>query len=185
VLEAVSFALGPGDALVLRGRNGSGKSSLLRLLAGFVPLAAGSVAWAGQDIRADPAGHRCRLHYVGHGDAVKPVLTVRENIETAAALAGGGSAVEAALDAMDLLPLAGTPGRFLSAGQHRRVALARLAASARPLWLLDEPGTGLDRASRLRLEAMIERHRATGGICVVATHGDVTVPRPFRLDLDA
>lgn len=185
VFEGVAFALEAGDALVLRGRNGSGKSSLLRLLAGFVRPAAGKVLWQGADVFEDLAEHRTRLHLVGHGDALKPVLTARENLAFAAALAGGGSArLDAALDALDMTPHAATPARFLSSGQKRRTTLARLLATFRPFWLLDEPGVGLDRASRARLEAAIAAHRAVGGLCVVATHGDVAVPDPLVLDFD-
>jgi heme exporter protein A len=185
VFEALSFALAAGDALVLRGRNGSGKSSLLRLLAGFLRPSAGRLSWAGEDALAAPVEHRCRIHHVGHTDAVKAVLTVRENLAAAAAIAGGDAAIGPALAGMGLDQLADSPARFLSAGQRRRLALARLLATPRPLWLLDEPGTGLDRASRARLEAAIGRHRAGGGIAVIATHGDVAVERPLLLDFDA
>jgi heme exporter protein A len=179
VFDGLDLALSPGEALVLRGPNGSGKSSLLRLLAGLLRPEAGRIAWAGQPIGAD---HRARLHFIAHGDALKPALTTRETLELAAALAGGPSSVGPALEALALTPLAEVPTRFLSAGQRRRAALARLLASPRPLWLLDEPGVGLDRASRDRLEAAIDRHRADGGIVVVATHGDVAVGTPLVLD---
>ncbi|HET6468367.1 MAG TPA: heme ABC exporter ATP-binding protein CcmA, partial [Geminicoccaceae bacterium] len=125
VFEGLSFALGAGDALVLRGRNGSGKSSLLRLLAGFLRASAGRVSWRGEDVAAEPLAHRCRVHYVGHADAVKPVLTVLENLAAAAALAGGTVDHVAAFAAMGLDGLAHSPARFLSAGQRRRLALAR------------------------------------------------------------
>ncbi len=184
VFEDLGFELVPGEALVLRGPNGSGKSTLLRLLAGFVDAAAGHLAWDGAAVPATAPEHRARLHFVGHADPVKPLLTVAENIRFAAAL-GGADAVAggpAALAGFDLLRLADTPARFLSAGQKRRTNLARLLAARRPLWLLDEPGVGLDRASRARLEAAIASHRASGGLCVVATHGDVAVPDPLVLD---
>ncbi len=180
VFEHLDFTLAAGEALVLRGPNGSGKSSLLRLLAGLARPAAGAVAWSGGPI---DAGHRSRLHYVAHSDALKPTLTAAENLGFVAALAGGAARVPSALDAFGLSDLAGLPARFLSAGQRRRVALARLLASPRPLWLLDEPGVGLDRASRRSLEAAIDRHRAGGGIVVVATHGDVAVHDPLVLDM--
>ena len=174
VFAGVAFALEPGEALVLRGPNGSGKSSLLRILAGFLAPVAGRLAWQGADIHADPAEHRRRVHYVGHADGVKPVLSVRENLAFAARLAGGRPAdIDAALDRLALRPLADLPVRLLSAGQRRRLALARLFAAPRPLWLLDEPGVGLDAASRARLEAAIEAHRGGGGLAVLATHGDV------------
>jgi len=184
VFAGLSFALVPGDVLVLRGPNGSGKSSLLRLLAGFLPPAAGQIAWAGEAIARDPAVHRARLHHVGHADAVKGPLTARENLAFAAALSGApASAAAAGLEGFDLTALAEVPARYLSAGQKRRLALARLLAVPRPLWLLDEPGVGLDVASRARLERALARHRAGGGIAVLATHGDVAVEDALTLDL--
>ncbi len=183
VFAGLSFALAPGEVLVLRGPNGSGKSSLLRLLAGFLAPAAGWLAWAGTAIGDDLAAHRARLHYVGHLDAVKSLLTVRENLAFAAALGGGAGGLEVALGGFDLAPLAEVPARYLSAGQKRRLALARLLAGARPLWLLDEPGVGLDAANRTRLEQALATHRAAGGLAVLATHGDVAVEDALLLEL--
>ena len=184
VFADLSFTLAGGDILVVRGPNGSGKSSLLRLLAGFLPPAAGQIAWTGEGVARDPAAHRARLHYVGHTDAVKGPLTARENLAFAAALSGApASAAVAGLDGFDLTPLAEVPARYLSAGQRRRLALARLLTVQRPLWLLDEPGVGLDAANRERLERSLARHRAGGGIAVLATHGDVAVEAALTLDL--
>jgi heme exporter protein A len=184
VFAGLSFGLAPGDVLVLRGPNGSGKSSLLRLLAGFLPPAAGQIAWTGEGIARDPVAHRARLHYVGHTDAVKGALTARENLAFAAALSGApASATTAGLDGFDLTALAEVPARYLSAGQRRRLALARLLAVGRPLWLLDEPGVGLDAANRERLERALARHREGGGIAVLSTHGDVAVEDALTLDL--
>ena len=182
VFEALSFELESGDALVLRGPNGSGKSTLLRLLAGFLRPTAGSLCWDGGTVLASAPEYRARLHFIGHADPVKPLLTVEENIRFASALAGGSAALTTALQGLALDGLAATAARFLSSGQKRRTNLARLLASPRPLWLLDEPGVGLDRASRTRLEDAIAAHRAGGGICVLATHGDVAVPDPLLLD---
>jgi heme exporter protein A len=185
VFAGLSFALAPGEVLVVRGPNGSGKSSLLRLLAGFLAPAGGRLAWAGAAIADDLAAHRARLHYVGHADAVKSLLTVRENLAFAAALAGAPAAgIEGPLEGFDLLPLAAVPARYLSAGQKRRLALARLLAGVRPLWLLDEPGVGLDAANRARLERALAGHRATGGLAVLATHGDVAVEDALLLELE-
>jgi heme exporter protein A len=182
VFEALSFDLAAGDGLVLRGPNGSGKSTLLRLLAGFLRPSAGGLAWAGQAIAASDAEHRARLHFVGHADPLKSLLTVTENLRFAAGLAGGAPDVRAALPGLDLERLADTPARFLSAGQKRRANLARLLATPRPLWLLDEPGVGLDSASRARLERAVAEHRAGGGVCILATHGDVTVRDAYVLE---
>jgi heme exporter protein A len=184
VFAGVEFSLGPGDVLALRGPNGSGKSTLIRLIAGFLQPAMGDLRWAGQDIRSNLAEHRTRLHYVGHADGIKNLLNVRENLTFICALNGAPSdALDRALDAFDLGALANTPGRFLSSGQRRRLSLARLVAGDRPLWLLDEPGVGLDAANRKRLEDAIDRHRSDGGMAVVATHGDVEVAAAAVLEM--
>jgi heme exporter protein A len=186
VFANLSFALEAGEALVLLGPNGSGKSSLLRLMALLLRPAAGQLFWQGESAAADPEAHGARLHYVGHHDAVKPVLTVQETLGFWARLHGGGAAerVRAALEAFDLVRLADAPGRLLSAGQKRRTNLARLIAAPAPLWLLDEPTTALDKASIQRLEAAIARHRAEGGIVVVSTHAEISLPGGRDLHLD-
>lgn len=184
VFEAVSFALEPGDALLLLGPNGSGKSSLLRLLAGLARPAAGTIRWAGRDIASERVEHAQRLHLLGFADGLKGLLSVAESLRFQAALMGDpGERVEAALEAFGLSGRARDPVRALSSGQRRRLALARLLAVPRPLWLLDEPGVALDRANRARLEAAIARHRAAGGIAVVASHGDVELSDPLVLEL--
>lgn len=153
------------------------------MLAGFLPPAAGHVVWDGAGVAADPPAHRARLHYIGHADGIKPPLSVRENIDFAAALAGGAAQTGRALEAFGLVPLADVPCRLLSAGQKRRTALSRLLGTVRPLWLLDEPAVGLDATSRARLERVLAGHRATGGIVVLATHGDLAAPDALVLDL--
>ena len=184
LLDAVDWRLAPGDALLLKGANGSGKSSLLRLLAGFLRPAAGFLRHGGNDVFADLPHWRCLLHLIGYQDALKPSLTVAENVAAVSMLLGGSAArLAQALDRFGLGDLAMTPARFLSSGQRRRVGLARLVAVPRPIWLLDEPATGLDAKHRGRLEALIDEHRAAGGIAVVASHGDVALERPHVLDL--
>jgi heme exporter protein A len=169
VFRGLSFALAAGDALVLTGPNGSGKSSLLRLLAGLLPPHGGVLAWDGEAIAQDPAAHRQRLHFIGHLDAVKPVLTVREAVHFWGGMRGANTA-DAALARFGLADLAASPCRLLSAGQKKRLSLARLLAGPAPLWLLDEPTTGLDEASARALETVIAEHRVLGGIVVAATH---------------
>lgn len=164
VFAGLSFRLDAGEALVLTGPNGSGKSSLLRLVAGLVPTFAGRLDWTGA-----PGS----IAYLGHQDAVKPALTVREALRLWAAIAGakaGEGAVDAAIAAAGLEGLDDLPGRYLSAGQRRRLALARLELGHAALWLLDEPTLGLDVASVARLEGRIARHRAAGGLVLLATH---------------
>jgi len=186
VFAGLGFSLESGDALLLVGPNGSGKSSLLRLVAGLLRPARGTLLWQGIAVIEDAEAHRARLCYVGHQDPVKPVLTARENLAFWARLQNdGGEKVDAALKRMDLLPLEDIPGRFLSAGQKRRLNLARLLAAPVPLWLLDEPTTGLDQASMRTLEAILAEHRARGGVALLATHTTLTVPNARELRLES
>jgi heme exporter protein A len=168
VFSDVDLAVAAGGALLLTGPNGSGKSTLLRVLAGLLRPAGGTLLWEAEDALADLALHARRVAYVGHQDAVKPGLTAAENLRFAARLRG--SSVRVALAAVGLDELADLPGRMLSAGQRRRLALARLVLSGAPLWLLDEPTLGLDAASVERFGSVLEAHRAGGGIVVAATH---------------
>jgi heme exporter protein A len=174
VFAGLSFTLAPGGAMLLTGPNGAGKSSLLRLMAGLVPPAEGRLLWNGEDALADRAGHARRLRYLGHGDALKPALTARENLDFYARLWGGETAP--ALAALGLEGLADLPARVLSSGQKRRLALARLALAPASLWLLDEPTVGLDAASVERLGALLAAHRDRGGIVLAATH----LPLPLK-----
>ncbi len=178
VFRDLSFAVSPGQALVLAGPNGSGKSTLLRLLAGLGRAAAGRLLWDGQDALADRGAHAGRVACVGHLDAIKPGLTVAENLTFAAGLepaSPGSGLVAAALQALGLTDLADLPARMLSAGQKRRLALSRLALTTAPLWLLDEPTLGLDTASIGRFGGVLAAHRDRGGIVIAATH----IPLPL------
>ena len=179
VFRDLGFSVSAGGALVLAGPNGSGKSTLLRLLAGLVRLAAGELLWDGADTLADIAAHARLVAFAGHADAVKPGLTVAENLRFIASLSGGS--VADALALVGLSPLADLPARMLSAGQKRRLALARLPLANRPLWLLDEPTLGLDAASIDRFGAMLRDHRAGGGLIVTATH--VPLPLDHTIEL--
>jgi heme exporter protein A len=187
VFARLSFALESGQALFLLGPNGSGKSSLLRLLAGLLKPQAGRLLWDGQPVQDDPEAHGARLHYVGHHDAVKPVLTVAETLHFWARLHGGDSEARVlkALETFAIKRLADVPGRLLSAGQKRRVNLARLIAAPAPLWLLDEPSVALDKASVKALEAAMAEHRAGGGMVIVSTHADIDLPGASILQLGA
>jgi heme exporter protein A len=191
VFGGLDFALAPGDALVLRGPNGSGKSSLLRVMAGLIRPIAGRLDWGGAAIDDDREAHAAKLHFLGHLDAVKPALTVAENLRFWMDLRGGGAGVaagnevrRAALDTLGLGALADAPARYLSAGQRRRLALARLIAAPAPLWLLDEPTNALDDAALAAFEAMLARHRAAGGMVAVATHAAIALPGARELRLD-
>lgn len=172
VFTGLEVHLESGGALLVVGANGSGKSSLLRLLAGLLRPYAGTILWGGAKITDDAAAHRARVAYLGHGDAIKPTLTVAEEIEFWTALDGANErAGKAALAAMGLAQLASFPCRHLSAGQKRRLAIARvLARTNAPLWILDEPTNGLDAEARQRLARALTAHRDGGGMVVAASH---------------
>lgn len=167
IFEGVSFDLAPGEALVITGRNGAGKSSLLDILAGRLHPAAGAIRLEGAGERTLP---EC-LHYVGHRDALKSALTAEENLAFARDFLGNPALQpREALEAVGLAHAARLPVAYLSAGQRRRVALARLLVAHRPLWLLDEPTSALDTASQETLRLILERHRESGGMIAATTH---------------
>lgn len=188
----VDLALGAGAAALVVGRNGSGKSSLLRVVAGLIPPFAGRILWRGADARREPEPFRAALSYVGHSDGLQPALTVAENLRYWARLASAPhdrTALLAALAGVDLDDLADLPARLLSAGQRRRLALARplaAAASGDPgIWLLDEPTVALDQPSIALVERAIAAFRAQGGIVVASTNAPLTLPAATRLDISA
>lgn len=176
VFAGLDLSLNPGRAMLLSGPNGSGKSSLLRILAGLLVPAAGRIDWEGTDITQDRDGHRARVAYIGHADPLKPALTAAENLAFWARLYGFDPDIEPALFQFSIESLADVPVRYLSAGQRRRVTLARLAlgqnSEAGPaLWLLDEPATGLDPAAVSMLANTILAHLSNEGVAIVSTHG--------------
>ena len=171
VLKGVSFSLRPGGILLLRGANGTGKSSLLRALAGLTPLAAGELFWNDLPALADREAHAARIGWLGHQDAVKPALTPAEQVP------------QTTLAAVGLEKFAHLPSRFLSAGQRRRLAIARVVAAQKPLWLLDEPTTGLDTASIERFLALCAAQRQRGGMIIASTHTPIELPDPQVLAL--
>ncbi|HZL39046.1 MAG TPA: heme ABC exporter ATP-binding protein CcmA [Pseudolabrys sp.] len=180
VFAGVDFSLSGGEALLVIGRNGAGKSSLLRVIAGLVRLAAGHLTLEGGDGDASIGE---QAHYLGHQDAVKPALSVRENLEFWTRYLGGGGEIEPALDAVDLAPLANLPATYLSAGQKRRLSIARLIAVPRPLWLLDEPTSALDAPSQVRLAELMRGHLASGGMIMAAAHGPIGLEHTRELKL--
>jgi heme exporter protein A len=167
IFRSLSFRLLPGEALLVTGPNGAGKTSLLRQIAGLLPLAGGELRLGAGPDAALPE----LCHYVGHASAVKTSLSVGENLAFwADFLDGDRTALKRALAAFGLAQLADLPAGLLSAGQKRRLALSRLFAAPRPIWLLDEPQSSLDAASLKLLDAAIKTHLDTGGIAVVASH---------------
>jgi len=168
VFFGLSFTVTAGEALAVVGRNGAGKSSLLRVIAGLVHLAAGTLTLSGGETEAGVAD---QAHYLGHQDALKGSLSVLENLVFWIDYLGGSRAdASAALEVVDLAPLAGLPAGYLSAGQRRRLSIARLVAVKRPLWLLDEPFAALDAQNRTLLHEQSARHCSAGGIIIAATH---------------
>ena len=180
VFADLTFTLDPGGLLAVTGPNGAGKSTLLRLIAGLLKPAAGTVALEG----GDDDGIGIHAHYLGHLDALKPALTVRQNLNFWRKLWGGGD-IEAALDAVGLEPLGDLHASVLSAGQKRRVALARLLVAHRPLWLLDEPLTALDAAAEAGLGRLIADHLDRGGMAIAATHRSLPLKPTATLALGA
>jgi heme exporter protein A len=172
VFRDVGFTLASGGVLLLRGANGAGKSSLLRALAGLSPLAAGNLLWDGEPALEDHPAHAERVAWLGHLDAVKPALSALENVPD-----------KAALEAVGLAAYANLPARLLSAGQKRRLALARIVASSAPLWLLDEPTTGFDAASVAQFNGLCARHSANGGLIIASTHTPLELPGAETLNL--
>jgi heme exporter protein A len=181
VFAGISFAVASGEALTIRGRNGAGKSSLLRVIAGLVRLEGGSVKLEGGD-RELTLGEQA--HYLGHQDALKPALSVGENLQFWASFLGGGSAdIGKPLAAVGLEQLVDLPAAYLSAGQRRRLSIARLLAVARPIWLLDEPTSALDDGAQQRLTGIMRDHLAAGGLILAATHGALGIEGGKELTL--
>lgn len=174
LIEQLSFTVAAGEVLLLTGPNGAGKTTLLRSIAGFLTPAAGKIALSGGD---DEHTVGEQAHFVGHANGVKSSLTVIENLEFWAAYLDPKAnrlarldRVEIALDAFRLASLADIPAGYLSAGQKRRLGLARLLLAHRPLWLLDEPTSSLDDASAGRLATTVNEHVNSGGLAIAATH---------------
>ena len=181
IFHGLSFRLAPGEALLVSGPNGAGKTSLLRQIAGLLPLAAGRLGLTG----AGPDAALPELcHYVGHLNAVKTSFSVRDNLAFwADFLAENGASLVRALAAFRLTSLAELPAGLLSAGQKRKLALSRLFAAPRPIWLLDEPQVSLDAASVRLLDAALKDHLEAGGIALVASHTPLKTKFAHRLEL--
>ncbi len=180
VFSAVNFVVDRGEVLLVSGRNGAGKSSLLRIIAGLLRPADGLLRLTGGD-SDKTVGEQA--HYLGHQDALKPSLTVAENLMFWVRYFGVAGGAESALAACGLLGIAELPASYLSAGQRRRLSLARLLAVPRPIWLLDEPAAALDREAQDRLTTIMSDHVASGGIIVAVAHGSIglQVARALRL----
>lgn len=169
-----------GASLLVQGANGSGKTSLLRMLTGLTPPAAGEIWWKGDPIRQLEDEYREALLYCGHQNALKDELTAEENLLSAAALAGRPADAEAVLEALRQAGLAGyedVPVRVLSQGQRRRASLTKLLLDHRPIWILDEPLTALDTTAIFWLSGVLDRHLALGGLAVLTSHQELPLAR--------
>ena len=182
LIDDLSFEVASGEAVILTGPNGAGKTTLLRTLAGLAPPRAGSIRLDGGGPDASVGEH---AHWIGHTNAIKAALTVSENARFWAAFLGGGDSVDTALRDLDLIDLADVPAGYLSAGQQRRLGIARLLLAVRPLWLLDEPTVSLDAANRDRLARLMHRHLDGGGMIIAATHLDLGLKGARTIDLSA
>jgi len=182
VFADISFQLARGEALAVTGRNGAGKSSLLRIIGGFIRPAGGRLWLDGGDPDLSIAE---QAHYLGHQDAVKPSLSVAENLHFWTSFFGADARkVQDTLELVELGAIAALPAAYLSAGQRRRLSLARLLAVKRPIWLLDEPSSTLDAAGRDRLTDFMKSHLTSGGLILATTHGALGLSGTRELSLD-
>lgn len=171
VFAGLNFAVASGEALAVTGRNGAGKSSLLRSILGLARITGGSLTLEGGDPELTIPE---QAHYLGHQDALKPSLSVGENLRFWSNFLGArGAEIRPALDAVGLEELTDLPAAYLSAGQRRRLSIARLMVVKRPIWLLDEPTSTLDTNAQSRLTGLMQTHLSEGGLILAATHGPI------------
>lgn len=187
LFQGLNFSVGPEELIEIRGANGSGKTSLLRILCGLAQPAEGEVRWQGKNIRALGEEYFESVAYVAHQNGVKDELTAIENLRIASGVAGnslGARQAQEILSRMGLQKETHLPARFLSAGQRRRVALARLLATKAKLWILDEVLTSLDKAAMDLSSQFIGEHLSDGGMAVIATHQELNISATTTLRLE-
>ncbi len=176
LFKGLSFALNPGELLLLEGRNGSGKTSLLRAIAGLIELESGELSWDGEPVRSNRQAFHSALVWMAHRVGFKADLTLVENLKFESHLrAQSGKDLDEVLKRLDIDRLKRLPLRSLSAGQQRRVALARMLLSRVPLWLMDEPFTNLDREGRTLVMQLTTEHLDRDGMCIMAAHQDIEI----------
>ena len=187
VLAGVSLELAAGECMHVLGPNGSGKTTLLRIIAGLLTPEQGTVRWGGRDIRHERDAWSAGLSYLAHSDGLKPELTARENLafEVGIRRPVDASELDGALDCVGLAAERNRTAGTMSAGQHRRLAIARVVLAAVPLWILDEPYTNLDAAGAATMSDLIRKHLDAGGAALLAAHQPPSIPNhvPHRLVL--
>ena len=184
IFQDISFLAEEGNVLCVKGQNGSGKTTLLRVIAGLLPIEAGSVHLRGLSAETSNPGEAC--HYLGHRNAMKRELTVRENLgfwkhNLGDSPGGIGIAPEAAVEAVGLAGLSHIPFGYLSAGQQRRIAMAKLLVAHRPVWILDEPTAALDTSAEAMFARLVTHHLEKGGIAIIATHQPLDIAEMTEL----
>jgi heme exporter protein A len=188
ILRDVSFSVGAGEFLKITGPNGVGKTTLLRVVCGLLPAESGVVEWRGKRVTSSNDEYHTDMAYLGHLNSLKADLTARENLRFLAGLRQSlsDSEIDAALDRVGILSRGDLASRSLSAGQKRRLALARLLLSEAPLWILDEPVTNLDVAGIALVEDLVREHVGRGGLALAAAHQRLLDDAPFlrRLELN-
>ncbi|MBE7636285.1 heme ABC exporter ATP-binding protein CcmA [Sneathiella sp. P13V-1] len=183
IFAGVDLSLQEGELLWVKGRNGAGKSSLLRIMARLLSSPTGKVLWQGDDVAEDPEPYLSNLQYIGHQDGLKTAFSPKENLQFWVDFHGRGD-VSKALEAFELAPIADSPVRILSAGQKKRTHLARLVACPAPLWILDEPVSSLDVHFIDLFRHVLKTHLNNGGMALLATHQDLQMDGTRILDLD-
>lgn len=186
LFQDVNFSLEAGGLMQVRGPNGSGKTSLLRMICGLSQPAAGDILWNGQTIRELENDYFAAITYIGHLSGTKDDLTVLENLQISSALAGTEISIDQAYEALHFIGLKGRetlPAKVLSQGQRRRVALARLLVCKTPLWILDEPLVALDVMAVKLIQDILEKHLRNGGMAVLTTHQEIKISAASILEL--
>ncbi|MEH2511302.1 heme exporter protein A [Nitrobacteraceae bacterium AZCC 1564] len=179
IFANLDFTVAAGETLAVVGPNGAGKSSLLRMIAGLLQIADGTISFEGGEQELTVAE---QVHYLGHRDALKPSLTVLENLDFWRDFLGGGTAGSlSSLEAVGLAHAAHLPAAYLSAGQRKRLSIARLIAVKRPIWLLDEPTTALDTSGQAMIAGVMANHQHSGGLILAATHVELNATRQLRI----
>lgn len=184
IFKNVDFSVNPGEVLWIQGKNGAGKSSLLRIMAGLLKPVKGRILWNGEDVLKQSEGYQGQFRYIAHRDALKPALTGAENLKFWARYLDNDN-VDAAIAEFDLQKIANVPVGIMSAGQKKRTNLARLVACPAPLWILDEPVSSLDMHYIELFKQQLTKHITAGGMALLATHQDLDLDFIQTLDLDS